>query len=112
MPIARHPDIIIQRICSPEGQVAVTHYRTLARRGGRSLLWLELETGRTHQIRVHLAAMGHPLLGDDLYGGDTSVMKRQALHAVHLEAENPLTGESISIYSDVPQDMRDLFWGH
>ncbi|MDD6164415.1 MAG: RluA family pseudouridine synthase [Anaerovibrio slackiae] len=112
LPIARHPDSIIQRICSPEGQVAVTHYRTLARRGGRSLLWLELETGRTHQIRVHLAAMGHPLLGDDLYGGDTSVMKRQALHAVHLEAENPLTGESISIYSDVPQDMRDLFWGH
>ena len=73
-------------------------------------MWLELETGRTHQIRVHLAAMGHPLLGDDLYGGDTSVMKRQALHAVHLEAENPLTGESVSIYSDVPQDMRDLFW--
>ena len=90
--------------------MAVTHYRTLARRGSRSLLWLELETGRTHQIRVHLAAMGHPLLGDDLYGGDTSVMKRQALHAVHLEAENPLTGESVSIYSDVPQDMRDLFW--
>ncbi|MBQ5920126.1 MAG: RluA family pseudouridine synthase, partial [Selenomonadaceae bacterium] len=47
LPIARHPDSIIQRICSPEGQVAVTHYRTLARRGGRSLLWLELETGRT-----------------------------------------------------------------
>lgn len=109
LPIARHPDSIIQRICSSDGQTAVTHYRTLARRGGMSLLWLQLETGRTHQIRVHLAAMGHPLLGDDLYGGDMSLIQRQALHAMHLEVANPLTGEEISLYTDVPQDMMAVF---
>ena len=109
LPIARHPDSIIQRICSSDGQTAVTHYRTLARRGGMSLLWLQLETGRTHQIRVHLAAMGHPLLGDDLYGGDMSLIQRQALHAMHLEVANPLTGEEISLYADVPQDMMAVF---
>ena len=109
LPIARHPDSIIQRICSSDGQTAVTHYRTLARRGGMSLLRLQLETGRTHQIRVHLAAMGHPLLGDDLYGGDMSLIQRQALHAMHLEVANPLTGEEISLYADVPQDMMAVF---
>lgn len=109
LPIARHPDSIIQRVCSSDGQPAVTHYRTLARRGGMSLLYLQLETGRTHQIRVHLAAMGHPLLGDDLYGGDTSLIQRQALHALHLEVANPLTGEVVSLYADVPQDIMAVF---
>ena len=111
LPIARHPESIIQRICRSDGQPAVTHYRTLARRGGMSLLRLRLETGRTHQIRVHLAAMGHPLLGDDLYGGDMSLIQRQALHAVHLEVSNPLTGEEVSLYADVPQDMMAVFGG-
>lgn len=110
LPVARQPGSIIQRICSQDGQPAVTHYRTLVRRGGRSLLWLRLETGRTHQIRVHLAALGHPLLGDDLYGGDTSLLGRQALHAVHLEVANPLNGEIVSVYSSLPQDIAEIFW--
>lgn len=105
LPIARHPDSIIQRICSPEGQEALTCYRTLAVSKGKSLLYLELKTGRTHQIRVHLAAMGHPIIGDDLYGGNTELLQRQALHAVHLTVDNPLTGQRTSIYSDLPPDI-------
>lgn len=111
LPIARHPESIIQRICTEDGKRAVTHYRTLAQRNGLSLLEMQLETGRTHQIRVHLSALGHPLLGDDLYGGDTRLIGRQALHAYHLEATNPLDGTQISIYQDLPADMQKLFWG-
>lgn len=110
LPIARHPESIIQRICSSDGQYAETHYRTLAVNNGKSLVWLELKTGRTHQIRVHMSAIGHPLLGDDLYGGSMELIQRQALHAVHLDVYNPLNGENVSIYSDVPQDMLQAFW--
>lgn len=109
-PIARHPDSIITRHCPDDGtgQEAVTHYRTLLRSRGLSLLELQLKTGRTHQIRVHLSSLGHPILGDDLYGGNHDYIQRQALHAYHLEVENPLTGERISIYSDMPYDMQNL----
>ena len=110
LPIARHPDSIIQRICSDNGQYAETHYQVLATNNGKSLLKLELKTGRTHQIRVHMASIGFPLLGDDLYGGDTSAIGRQALHAYHLEIFNPLTQEQLSIFSDMPQDMMLAFW--
>ena len=75
------------------------------------MLELQLETGRTHQIRVHLASLGHPLLGDDLYGGNMKYIQRQALHAYHLELDNPLTAQHLSIYTDLPADMQALFWG-
>ncbi len=110
LPIARHPDSIIQRICSPNGQYAETHYETVAVNNGKSLIKLELKTGRTHQIRVHLASIGYPLLGDDLYGGNHDVINRQALHAYHLEIFNPLNGETVSVYSDIPQDMIKAFY--
>ena len=111
LPIARHPDSIIQRICSADGQYAETHYQVLATNRSNSLIKLKLKTGRTHQIRVHLASIGFPLLGDDLYGGDTTNINRQALHAYHLKLLNPLNRRYISIYSDMPQDMVKLFWG-
>lgn len=109
-PIARHPDSIIQRICPDDGtgQEAVTCYRTLSYANGLSLLELQLKTGRTHQIRVHLSSMGHPIIGDDLYGGTQELLKRQALHAYHLEVENPLNGKCISVYADMPEDMQYL----
>ena len=110
LPIARHPNSIIQRICAPEGQPALTKYRTVSYRHGKSLLSLELGTGRTHQIRVHLAAMGHPIIGDDLYGGNTTLLNRQALHATHLVVKNPLTQRETSIYVDMPQDMANCYW--
>lgn len=109
LPIARTPGSIIQRICTQEGKDAITHYCSLSTRNGRTLLHLQLATGRTHQIRVHLSAVGHPLLGDDLYGGSTALISRQALHAYHLEVTNPLNGEHISLYADPPADFMQAF---
>ena len=110
LPIDRHPQSIIQRICPKDGsgQEAVTCYRTLRYSNGHSLVELNLKTGRTHQIRVHLSSLGHPIIGDDLYGGNNELIHRQALHAYHLIVENPLNGETISVYADMPEDMRKL----
>jgi 23S rRNA-/tRNA-specific pseudouridylate synthase len=68
----------------------------------------ELETGRTHQIRVHFAHLGAPLLGDSLYGGETSLIRRQALHAARLSFRHPLTGKEMSFHSPFPDDLRKL----
>ena len=104
-PIARAlPSIILRRV-SPEGKPARTHYKTEWTNGGHTLLRLQLETGRTHQIRVHLAHLGHPLLGDDLYGGSTELMARHALHSAQLTLTHPRTGERLSIASPLPNDM-------
>lgn len=107
-PIARHPDSIIQRIVHPEGQHALTCYETIQPVGSNSLLRLKLMTGRTHQIRVHLAYIGHPILGDDLYGGSTQLIGRQALHATDIAFIHPLTKESINLTSPLPEDMAQL----
>ena len=111
-PIARNPDSIITRMVSPEGKPAITHYRTLRTFPDAafpySLLRLSLVTGRTHQIRVHLSHLGHPLLGDDLYGGDTSRIQRQALHAERLFLRHPITGEEIDVHAELPDDFQAL----
>lgn len=108
LPIKRRPDSIIQRMPAPDGQPAVTHYKLLETNGELSLVKLQLETGRTHQIRVHLAALGYPLLGDDLYGGSVDLIKRQALHASQLSFIHPVTRRPVSISSELPEDMRRL----
>lgn len=107
-PITRALPSIILRKVSPEGQEARTHYRTVRSNGRFSLLRLVLDTGRTHQIRVHLAHLGHPLLGDDLYGGDCSLIKRQALHACRLYFTHPMTGQNINIKVPLPSDMEQI----
>lgn len=108
VPIARHPNSIILRIASTSGQEAVTHYRVLQSFPSASLLQLELETGRTHQIRLHLSHIGHPLLGDDLYGGKIDLITRQALHSAFLELQHPITGAVISCSAALPQDLKSL----
>ena len=108
-PIARRPGSIIERMVSPAGKCAVTHYATLAERGGLSLLALRLATGRTHQIRVHLAHLAHPLLGDDLYGGRTDRIARQALHAHRLRLRHPSSSEEITVQAPLPADMSAFF---
>lgn len=90
------------------GQAAVTHWRVLRRWPGVSLLELQLETGRTHQIRVHMAYLGHPLLGDELYGGSRRLVGRQALHAAGLAFVHPVTGEFLRFTSPLPEDLADL----
>ncbi|SFA68737.1 RluA family pseudouridine synthase [Selenomonas ruminantium] len=104
-PIARALPSIILRKVSPDGQSARTHYRTVKTNGELSLIELQLETGRTHQIRVHMAHLGHPLLGDDLYGGNMDFIQRQALHAFRLSFKHPMTGEKLVITAPPPADF-------
>ncbi|MBE5865272.1 MAG: RluA family pseudouridine synthase [Lachnospiraceae bacterium] len=106
-PIARKEDSIIERIVDFEnGEKAVTHYKLLHNKNGHSLISLLLETGRTHQIRVHMKYLGFPLIGDYLYNPDTSRMTRQALHAYKLDLEHPITGQPMSFTAPLPEDMR------
>ena len=109
VPIKRHPNSIIQRIAAPDGQKAVTHYEVLKTNGAISFIELSLETGRTHQIRVHLSSIGHPLLGDDLYGGSLDIITRQALHASKLSFIHPITHQILHTYSKIPTDMQNIF---
>lgn len=107
-PIGRCSDSIIKREVRKDGQTAITHYRVLAQDKHLSLIELSLETGRTHQIRVHLAYQGHPLLGDDLYGGKRDWINRQALHCFFLKFTHPVTKQSITFTVDLPDDMKGL----
>lgn len=106
--IGRNPESIIERMIMPCGQPALTRYKVLKTMQNRSLIELKLYTGRTHQIRVHMAADGHPLLGDDLYGGDCSLINRQALHAYKVIFNHPINNKQIHISSDLPPDMMQL----
>ena len=108
-PLIRVPGSIITRQVDPAGQRAVTHYRVLRRSDTHTLLALTLETGRTHQIRVHLAHLGFPLAGDTLYGGHADRIARQALHCGELELP-PLPGRpAMTLSAPLPEDMRGLF---
>ncbi|GAB6181557.1 RluA family pseudouridine synthase [Desulfotomaculum defluvii] len=101
----------IKRVITPRGKHAVSHYKVLRCVKGASLVCVELETGRTHQVRVHLAHLGYPLLGDSLYGGDTVKIKRQALHCAYLAFIHPVKGTLTKIVCPIPEDFKDILWG-
>lgn len=107
-PIAREAGHTTRRRVDASGEAAVTHYRVRDRSEKATLLQIKLVTGRTHQIRVHLSHMGHPLIGDKLYGGSTHLLRRQALHAQELEFPHPFTGEKIHITSPLPPELSAL----
>lgn len=108
-PIGRKDDSIIEReVRVNDGQTAVTHYRVLEEFEEYSHVSLQLETGRTHQIRVHLAHIGHPLVGDDLYGGTRNVINRQALHSCELSFIHPITQEQLTFSVRLPNDMNKI----
>jgi 23S rRNA pseudouridine1911/1915/1917 synthase len=109
-PIGRHPVKRTRMAVVARGRPAVTHYQVLERYAGASLLRLRLETGRTHQIRVHLSALGHPLVGDPVYGNRSSSIPfpRQALHAERLAWVHPRTGKTMAWHVEPPADMREL----
>ncbi len=108
-PIRRRPEERMIREVHPEGQEAITHFTVLKQYEDFALVKLILDTGRTHQIRVHMAYLGHPLLGDNFYGKDNPDNKglsRAALHAGHIEFLQPITGEKIVIDAELPDDMK------
>ncbi|TDO11301.1 RluA family pseudouridine synthase [Bacillus subtilis] len=107
-PIGRHPDSIIERRVTPDGQKAVTHFYVTRATDDITSVTLQLETGRTHQIRVHMSHLGHPLCGDTLYGGTRQKIGRQALHSEHLSFLHPLTQENMTFHAALPQDMKEL----
>jgi len=109
-PIALGDDLMHREVRAG-GKAARTHYRVLSAgnvSGGISLMELQLETGRTHQIRVHMASIGHPVLGDSLYGRRSDLIDRPALHSAHLEIEHPVTGRRLVFDSPLPPDMERL----
>lgn len=95
----------INRQVMPDGQRAITEYWLETQSDNYAAIKVKLHTGRTHQIRVHFSSIGHPLLGDELYGGDVTDLKRQALHASELCFVDPFTNQKIKISSALPQDM-------
>lgn len=108
-PVGRHPVRRTRIAVTPRGRAAVTHYTVLERLPGATLVACRLETGRTHQIRVHMTHIGHPLLGDPLYGhAPAPEMPRQALHAARLEFTHPRTGRRLVCTAPVPEDFARL----
>lgn len=106
-PIARSSENSNLRVVSTQGVEAITRYRVVERLKGATLVRVGLETGRTHQIRVHMADLGHPLIGDTMYGG-VPLLERQALHALYLQLIHPRDGSIRSWESPLPSDIHQL----
>lgn len=107
-PIARCGDSIIKRKVDEAGERAITEYFPISTKDGNTLVRYKLHTGRTHQIRVHMEHIGHPLLGDSLYGGNCSKIGRQALHCKDLYFKHPITNEEMHISSKFPSDFEEV----
>ena len=106
LPIARKDNSIIERCISSSGQEAITDYCVLQEFNDYSIVKCTLKTGRTHQIRVHMSAIGHPLLGDTLYGIASPLIARQALHSYKIAFIHPVTHENVEFTCDLPEDMK------
>ena len=104
-PIGLLEDSKMVRHILSEGTPAITHYDVQYSCDEFSFLKLILETGKTHQIRCHMTSLGHPLLGDDLYGGSREKIGRQSLHCGSMVFNHPVTGDKISVYREIPKDM-------
>jgi 23S rRNA pseudouridine1911/1915/1917 synthase len=121
-PIDRHPTDRVRMAIRDGGRDAVTHYRVIRRFRAHTHVRVQLETGRTHQIRVHLAHINYPIVGDRVYGGRLALPKgatedlrtalrefpRQALHAAKLQLEHPVTGKPLEAQAPLPEDMLGL----
>ena len=105
-PIARKEGSIIERCVNPNGDPAISHYDVLKTFNNLSLVHIVLETGRTHQIRVHFSYINHPVLGDTLYGNPSDLIARQALHSYKISFIHPITKENITITAPLPSDMK------
>jgi len=110
LPIARKENSIIERCISEDGQISITHYEVLKEFDNFSLVKCSLETGRTHQIRVHMSSIGHPLIGDSLYGTDSNLIGRQALHCYHICFTHPIFKNDLDFVCDLPDDFKSLVY--
>lgn len=107
LPIGRKDNSTIERIIDHQnGEEAITHYQLISHTNGLSFIKLQLETGRTHQIRVHMKAINHPLIGDFLYNPQNTLINRQALHVGKIEFTQPVTGEKIILHAEIMDDMK------
>lgn len=108
LPISRKDGSIIERCISENGQTAITDYSVINELNNMSVIKCVLQTGRTHQIRVHFSAIGHPLIGDSLYGSKSDLINRQALHSYHISFIHPISNKVIDIYCELPEDMKKI----
>ena len=108
LPIARKENSIIERCIDKNGQTAITDYKVLSEYNNFSIVECHLQTGRTHQIRVHMSATNHPLLGDTLYGNSSDLINRQALHCYKVSFIHPITKQSLTFNCDLPNDMNSI----
>lgn len=112
VPLGRKDSSIIERTVDWEnGERAVTHYKVVEEANGHSLISLKLETGRTHQIRIHMKHIGYPLVGDYLYNPDMEWIGRQALHSYKMAFRHPITGEPMEFTAPLPEDMQRVLSG-
>lgn len=109
VPIYRPDPMKTYRIADERGDRAVTHWQAIKSDGVLTLLKIKLETGRTHQIRVHFSSLGTPLIGDKMYGGDDERIEHQALHCAEVKLTHPITGESICCTAPMPPEMEQFF---
>jgi 23S rRNA pseudouridine1911/1915/1917 synthase len=107
-PIDRPNEIALKREVLEEGYPAVTHYEALKSGNNMSSLLIKLDTGKTHQIRVHMSYIGHPIVGDHLYGEESHDIDRQALHAYRLSFKSLRTGDYVQVEAPIPEDMQSL----
>lgn len=107
-PIARKEGSIIERTVTSDGDSAITHYDVVKEFNNLSLVHIVLETGRTHQIRVHFSHIGHPILGDTLYGSPSKLINRQALHSYKLTFIHPVTKKVVSLEAPLPNDIKNI----
>ncbi len=109
-PIARKQNSIIERCISPDGDKAITHYKVLKEFKDYSLVEFLLETGRTHQIRVHSKYIGHPIVGDTLYGKASAFIQRQALHAYKIKFAHPISNKPSIYIANIEEDIKKLIY--
>ena len=107
-PIGRKDKSIIEREIRNDGDLAISHFKVLERLNNMTLVEYTLETGRTHQLRVHSKYIGHPIVGDTLYGTESPLISRQALHAYEVSFIHPISKEKMVIHSDLPHDIKSL----
>lgn len=105
-PISRKEGSIIERTVNPNGDIAITHYNILKEQNNLSLVHVFLETGRTHQIRVHFSHINHPILGDTLYGTPSPLINMQALHSYKITLLHPISKQILTLEAPIPNDMK------